>query len=184
MEQKHPFAGIEEQLKKVLGPGKLIKIGSLGDLGKVLGVDDCGKDDCPVHGNQQPETDYENIDADRALDLAKQAAAAADDSLRDGDEDSGRVWQRQSQLWLIIHETERKQDSNLEALVEKATGIAMQRAADEIRRLQTQREDALEEVEEMRGRNGDLAAENQTLRDRISELESNASNAKEPGPVF
>lgn len=100
------FSKVEEELGKALGGSKFVKIGSFADLGKALGLEDCGQDDCPVHGKQEaPEPEQRDplsMRPEEALRFAIHAAAAADVYHTDGENGEARLFQQQAELWLLI----------------------------------------------------------------------------------
>jgi hypothetical protein len=74
----------------------------------LLGVKDCGEDDCPIHGSNDGDTwitqeDRDDLDAGDLLQLAITAASDANNATINGQIDKAKLHQNQSLIWSQLH---------------------------------------------------------------------------------
>lgn len=84
-----------------------ITSGDVQGLGDVLGLPNCGQDDCPLHGETNKmklsQDDVDNMSGDRAWELGMHMLAATHNAIIDNDDaEVAELLQRQTRLWFGV----------------------------------------------------------------------------------
>lgn len=108
-----------EEIAKMLG---IQPDGFLKEIGKMIGLEDCGDAACPLHGEQEERRedgkiyagDLESLTAEGAFNMMVGATAAASNAILDKKWDKAAIMQRQADLWNDIHTVLEQQEATAE----------------------------------------------------------------------
>lgn len=104
-----------EEVAKLLG---LEPDGFLKEVGKMIGLEDCGDANCPFHAKPEPEEDGKfsaeqamGIDAEQAAEYMVAAVAGAHNAIADGKWRKAETLQEQADLWHRVWDMKVQQES-------------------------------------------------------------------------